>query len=70
MSKPVCEEMVPEPPGYWHEHQCGRTAKFLVLGRYRKESDPKTPVCGTHVKWYLRWRPEGIEDLGRVSDEC
>lgn len=56
---------MPEPPGYWHEHQCGRTAKFLVRGRYLDEAAPKMAVCGTHVKWYQRWRSESVEPIGR-----
>lgn len=54
----TCQEMVGEPPGFWHEHVCGRRAKFVVTGRWEQH---QIHVCGTHVKWYQRWSSHPVE---------
>lgn len=46
----TCSEMVGEPPGYWHHHECGRPAKYVLTnpGGY------EIRVCGVHRRSLIK----------------
>lgn len=57
----TCIVMVPEPPGYWHEHVCGKPAKAEREGH---------PVCGIHARAVRVRMPEDrARPTRRGSDE-
>lgn len=45
-----CQIMVPEPPGFWHEHMCGKPAKFVLVG----VGTDRREVCGIHANMLER----------------
>jgi hypothetical protein len=56
-----CNQMVPEPPGYWHEHPC-KNAASVRLKKVQRDYTLHSAVCGVHAR---RMRARGwVDDRG------
>ena len=52
---PQCWEMVSEPPGFWHRHQCTNKAKVRLQHVTTYDAKPiYREVCGVHAKGLLK----------------
>lgn len=50
----MCESEVYEAPSYFHSHRCSNKARFVVT----KGPGNQERLCGRHVKWIRRYRPD------------